>query len=126
MARNPEAKLQIVVCEYLDLVLPKDATYWASLNERKVDKKTGEFLNNMGRKTGVADLIIVYQGRAIGIELKLETNPAYKTTKTYQTPAQRAWQATFEACGGLYAVCRSTEDVRGSLTAFGVPIKEAA
>lgn len=123
---NPEARLQIVVCQYLDAVLPPNATYWASLNERKVSQKTGQFLNAMGRKAGVADLLVLHAGRFIAIELKTETNHAYGTTRTNQTKAQKAWQGTVEHCGGFYAVCRSTDDVRGSLRAFGVPIREAA
>ena len=123
---NPEARLQIVVCQHLDVVLPKDATYWASLNERNVTPKTGAYLNKMGRKAGVADILVLHAGRLIALELKLETDKTYGTKRTDQSEAQKAWQETVEQCGGFYAVCRSTEDVSGSLRAFGVPIREKA
>lgn len=126
MAGNPEARLQIVVVQYLEWVLPRDATFWAVLNERKVTEKTGKFLNMMGRKKGVSDLMVLWRGKLICIELKLETNSAYDTKRTNQTNDQKAWQGTVERCGALYAVCRSTHDVAGSLRAFGVPIREAA
>ena len=132
---NPETRLQIVVCQYLDHALPEGTTYWASLNERKVDPVTGKLLNRMGRKAGVADILICHRrstrihnshlayGQLIAIELKLDTNPSFKTKRTNQSQAQKDWQATIEAAGGLYAVCRSLDDVEGSLTAFGVPLK---
>lgn len=123
---NPEARLQIVVCQHLDVVLPKDATYWASLNERKVTPKTGAYLNAMGRKPGVADILVLHAGRLIAIELKTATDKIYGTVRTNQSDDQKAWQGTVEHCGGFYAVCRSTADVSGSLRAFGVPIREKA
>lgn len=132
---NPETRLQIVVCQYLDHVLPDEATYWASLNERKVNPVTGKLFNAMGRKAGVADILICHKrktrvlnsnlshGQLIAIELKLETNPNFGTKRTNQSQAQKDWQRLIEACGGFYAVCRSIDDVEGSLTAFGVPLK---
>ena len=120
---NPEADLQILVCQFLDVALPTCATYWASLNERNVSAATGRYLNTMGRKAGVADLLIVHAGRLIAIELKTEASKIYRTKRTNQTSNQKAWQGVIEAAGGFYAVCRSIDDVRGSLASFGVPMK---
>ncbi|MFK7944628.1 MAG: hypothetical protein AB8B85_17200 [Paracoccaceae bacterium] len=123
---NPEARLQIVVVDYLRWVLPSDATFWAVLNERKVNEKTGAFLNRMGRKKGVSDLMVLWRGTLICLELKLQTDSTYGTKRTNQTDDQKSWQGIVERCGAFYAVCRSTDDVAGSLRAFGVPIKEVA
>jgi len=121
---KPEAQLQISVCQHLDVILPSDATYWASLNERNVTKSTGAYVNRMGRKSGVADLLVLHAGRLIAIELKTDNNPIRKTRRTYQSANQKDWQADVERCGGFYAVCRSIEDVSGTLRGFGVPIRE--
>ena len=115
---KPEARLQKTVCQYLDWMLPANATYWATLNERKTPAHIGAMFNGMGRKAGVADLIILHAGRFIAIELKVKPNTQSKT--------QKAWQGVVERCGGFYALCFSLEDVRGSLRAFGVPVKDKA
>ena len=41
-------------------------------------------------------------GVAVGIEFKAE--------KGRQSDAQKRWQKSFEACGGIYAIVRSVED----------------
>ena len=124
--KQDEAKLQCVVCQYLDAVLPSDATYWAVFNEADVSKTAGAWMNKRGRKAGVADLHILHAGKPIYIEMKTERNPVYGTVRTNQTEAQKLWQDTVERCGGVYAVCRSTDDVRDLLMRCDVPIREVA
>mgnify|MGYP006921970527 CR=1 FL=1 len=97
--------------------------YTTLFRSRNVSAATGKYLNTMGRKAGVADLLIVHAGRLIAIEIKTETSKIYGTKRTNQTANQKAWQGAIEAAGGFYAVCRSIDDVRGSLASFGVPMK---
>lgn len=118
---HDEANLQTAVVAYLQAVLPKDAAFWATMNERQTTPQAGKRANRMGRKAGVADLLILWRGRLHAIELKLPTRrdkPA-----TYQSAAQKEWQTDMEAAGGFYAVCRSIDDVQGMLRAWSFPIK---
>jgi hypothetical protein len=56
---------------------------------------------------GSADLIGVFRGRFVGIELK--------TPIGRQTPEQKKWQACLEAHGGIYAIVRSEDEARALL-----------
>lgn len=51
---------------------------------------------------GFPDLLVVVDGIALAIEVK--------TAEGRQRPSQASFQAAHEAAGGLYVVCRSTED----------------
>jgi hypothetical protein len=51
---------------------------------------------------GEGDIAVVYQGRAIEIEVKTETGR--------QSAQQRAYQAAFERAGGKYVVVRSVDE----------------
>ena len=78
----------------------------------------------MGERKGASDLMVLHQGKLICIELKVRKNPTYGVKHTtYQSKDQKAFQSAVEAAGAFYAVCRSIDDVQGSLTAFGVPLK---
>jgi hypothetical protein len=118
-----EAQLQIDVVKYLKWMLPPDATFWATLNERKT--KSGDYLNRMGRRAGVSDLLVLYKQRLHCIELKVCKDLARGVASTtYPTAVQREFQSDVERAGAFYAVCRSVDDVRGMLTAWGVPLRE--
>lgn len=123
---NPEARLQIVVVNALRLALPPDAVLWATLAERHVSPETGAYLNRMGRVAGLPDLMVLYRGRLIGIELKTETSKIHGTKRTNQTKAQKAAQKALEAAGGHYAVCRTLNEVLDFLGALQVPLRARA
>lgn len=59
---------------------------------------------------GGADLIGIYRGRFVAIEIK--------TPIGRQSPEQRAFQSLVERKGGIYVVLRSVEDARAWLTAM--------
>ncbi len=120
---NPETRLQIVVVEYLNLVLPPKAVFWAVLNERKETAARGALMNAMGRHPGASDLMVLYEGVLRCIELKTERNRAYGTRKTYQTEDQKAFQGRAERAGAWYAVCRNTDEVGEFLASHGVPLR---
>ena len=120
---NPESRLQMVVVEHLELALPSDAIFWATMNERKIPRHLGPYYRAMGRVPGVPDLVVIYKGRALGIELKLPTSKVYGTKKTYQTQAQKDFQERMQAAGACYEVCRSLAEVRVFLERCGVPLR---
>lgn len=53
---------------------------------------------------GGADLIGVYRGRFVAVEIKTATGR--------QSPEQRQWQQLVESKGGLYVLNRSVDDAR--------------
>jgi len=57
---------------------------------------------------GAPDILGVTDGRALAVECK--------SPKGKQTEAQRKWQADFEACGGLYILARTLDDLEDGLT----------
>lgn len=60
-----------------------------------------------GAEPGTADLIGVFRGRAIAVEVK--------TPKGKQSPSQIAWSERWRASGGIYLVARGIDDVQGLL-----------
>lgn len=117
---NPEARLSIVLYQYLSAVLPKEAadTLAHIPNEGRRGLQTQRLLKAMGIRAGVEDYQFAYQGRLYALEAKCEGN--------YQTAAQKARQAAVEAAGGRYAIVRSTEDVAEVLAEWGIPTRDVS
>ena len=115
MRDNPEERLQKAVVQYLMLSLPDDVLWYHCPNGEYRSKRTAARLKLMGVRPGVSDLPFVIQGRAAFIELK--------ATKRSLSGDQEAFEALVERAGGLFAVCRSLEEVEDTLTAWGVNMK---
>lgn len=80
----------------------------------------GANLKAMGRRAGVADYLIIWNGLVIYIEFKCPKD--YTGPKTYQGPKQKAFEADVIAAGGFYFVVRSTAEFIGFLTGCGLPL----
>ena len=119
-----EMKLQFVVVKFLRWALPSDAVFLHIPNGGEMDEDTRKKMHALGEMKGASDLIILYRGLLIFIELKVRKNSNYGVKRTtYQSKDQKAFHSAVESAGAFYAVCRSIDDVQGSLTAFGVPLK---
>lgn len=71
----------------------------------------GTHVVRYGLGTGSADLVGLYRGRFVAVEVKSAIGR--------QSPAQRTWQETVERAGGLYVLAR---DVKTALQAVvGAP-----
>jgi hypothetical protein len=68
-----------------------------------------------GLLPGAADLLMLWNGRAIYLEVK--------KPKQYQTDTQKTFQDDVAVCGGHYAVVRSIDDVQQFMDALGVPMR---
>ena len=109
-----EDQLQIATANWLNLSI--DIPWWHTPNGGARSKKTAGILKMMGTKPGVPDLtFILNDGKAAFIELK--------TAKGRLQPTQIAFRETVKSHGCPYAVCRSIEEVDGTLRAWGVPVK---
>ena len=81
----------------------------------------------MGMLAGVPDLAFILPGgRTAFIELKTAHNKVTGVQKQYLRPEQKAFRARATELGALYAVCRSLEEVQGTLKAWGIFGKAAA
>jgi hypothetical protein len=111
-----EHDLQAAVAEYLTLALPPDeAVFCAIPNGGKRDKGTVGKLKAEGLLAGAPDLLILWRGRAIGLELKARRGRL--------SSAQLAFSMRWTTAGGVYAVARSLDDVAALLEAAGVPLR---
>ncbi len=111
-----EHHLQAAVAEFLGFALPPHEAVFCSIpNGGKRAKATAGKLKAEGLQPGAPDLLILWKGRVIGLELK--------TGKGRLSPQQMAFSMRWTTAGGVYAVARSLEEVAGLLDAAGVPLR---
>jgi len=116
--KRPEQALHQQVSRYLDVALPKTATWFHPANggyRRKVEAK---ILKSMGVKAGVPDLVIIWEGRAYFIELKAGTG---KLTE-HQVEMMRC----LTGAGAGWRCCTSLDGVIETLEGWGIPLKARA
>ena len=113
--RDDEFKLQRAICRYLGLALPHDATFFSVPNGGLRHKKVAAKLTATGLTAGVPDLLVIYRGRALFIELK--------TPSGRLSMAQRATMNKLTHCGAPVMVCRSLPEVEAALREATVPLR---
>lgn len=98
-----ESQIELQICFYLRA---KGYFFWKQpmagfFDERKCAfrKHANPFVRN-----GVPDVIIVRDGKFIGLEIKKRTGR--------QTDAQKAFQKDLEKAGGKYFIIRSLDDLK--------------
>lgn len=113
--KRPEQGLQKGLCKLLDAVLPSDCVYFAVPNGGWRKPTEAAILNGMGVKAGVPDLVFVYQGRALFIELK--------ALKGRLTPIQRMMCFKLKAAGASVETARTYDEALAHLRSFGIPLR---
>lgn len=68
--KRPEEIFQRAVAQYLDLALPEDAVFFHCPNGGARSKAAAGIFKAMGVKAGIPDIIVIYQGQVVAIELK--------------------------------------------------------
>ena len=114
-----EHRLQQAVSVYLTRALPPD-TFWTSVDagQGRMDPIAGCRRRERGIKAGVPDLLLCWRGRLHGIELKFG--------KGTLSDNQVAIANEILAAGGLWAMCRSVEEVEVVLRRWGLPLRATA
>jgi len=103
-----ERALQSAICAALKLMLPPDARCFAIPGgDRQVTLTPGYV-------PGTPDLIVIWGGRAIWLEVKREGE--------YLRPEQRDIHAAIQECNCPVSVVRSLDDAVDFLGAVGVPL----
>jgi len=113
--RTSEADLQRAVVQALRVALPRAAIIHHCANEVTEPGPLGarrqEILVGMGVHPGVADLMVLSEGRVLFLELK--------SPKGRLSPAQEAFRDAVLAQGFGCALVRSLDDALGALAAHG-------
>tara|TARA_R110002073_G_scaffold11117_21_gene51436 strand:+ start:2059 stop:2481 length:423 start_codon:yes stop_codon:yes gene_type:complete len=112
---TPEADLQRAVVQALRVALPRTAIIHHCANEVTEPGPRGArrqaILVGMGVNPGVADLMVLCEGRVLFLELK--------STKGRLSPAQAGFRDAVMAQGHGWALVRSLEDALGALAEHG-------
>ena len=112
---TPEADLQRAVVSALRVVLPKGAIVHHSANEVAQAGPRGAkrqaILTGMGVHPGFADLLVLWEGRVLFLELKAR--------KGQLSPEQRAFRDAVQTQGFGWALVRSLDDALGALADHG-------
>jgi len=111
----PEERLQMAVVKFLAVALDGNSEFFAVPNGGKRGFREAQRFKAAGVKAGVPDLIVINDGRAIGIELKAGKTPLSEAQVRYHEMLRRARVPV--------TVCRSIEDVEAALRAAGVPLR---
>lgn len=106
-----ESDIQNTICEYLAL---RQRCFFR-LNNIPAFNRGGDGGFTMRRlpkytPRGLPDIVVVAGGQFIALEVKKPANKG--SSKTYQSPDQKIFQALVEKHGGKYHVVRSLEDVQ--------------
>lgn len=116
MRDNHEYKLHCKVVAFLEMQYP-DLLFFHAANGEHRSKITGARLKRMGVRPGVADLLLFWMD---GIEPMMAA-VELKAPKKYLSPNQKKFRNDWVNSGGLYAICRSEEEVISQLNGWGVP-----
>jgi hypothetical protein len=106
-----ERQLHQYVIDLLRLRARRDVLYLHIPNESPRSPRYGAQLVRMGMLPGAADLLVVVNGIAHWLELKVG--------RGRQSPAQVAFEAAAWAAGATYAIARTPEQARATLSSWG-------
>ena len=116
MKLGPEAQLQASVARFLDEHLPPDVMWCASLSGLRMPIHVAARAKAQGVRRGWPDLSFAIPGVGLRmIELKAGQS---------LSPEQRRMRDILQPLG-LWALCRSVEEVAGALTGWGVKLQES-
>lgn len=114
--RHTEQSTQMAVAKFLHLAAPADL-FWTAINPKPHKNRiVASICKAMGMRAGVADLLFVYEGRVMFVEMK---RPKGGT----ESDEQIATRALAERSGAATAVARSVGEVESRLRFWGVPLR---
>lgn len=115
MKRNrAEDILHASIAKYLTLAEPP-GFFWASIENRNNGRNEGGRRKRRGCKAGIPDILTIYQGRVLFLEVK--------TPKGRLHDSQRERIPEIEQAGAGVVIVRSVDDVFHALTRTGVPVR---
>lgn len=117
IARRPEEVLHRQVADFLRVACPDGGpVLWLHVpNGGARSKAEAGVFKALGVRAGAADVLLIHRGRAFWVELKPKGRA--------QSDGQVAFESACGAAGSPYAVCRSLDEVEGTLRAWGIPMR---
>lgn len=119
--RRPEQTLQIHCVQWLSVTVPpppEGACYFSVENGFKRTKAEAGIGKAMGRRPGVADLILLHRSRAIAIEFKAPGRINDTTDR------QDNFRDDWTLAGGVYHAVDSFDDFRALIRVLGIPTRD--
>jgi hypothetical protein len=109
-----EYHLHVATADLLKICMPANVPYWHTHQSGYLSIAERVKAKRMGRRSGVPDwtFLLPPTARAAFIELKTDGGALSASQKDF-----RNWAI---GVGALYAVCRSVEEVQGTLKGWGV------
>ena len=118
---SPEDQLQIAVVDYLTLVLPKDIEFNHCPNGGNRNMIEAKKLKRMGTRAGWPYIQFLRNGRVSFIELKRpDWRDGRQKRKAVLSNEQKYLRERLVKQGCPYAVCRSIDEVAGTLKGWGM------
>ena len=112
--KQPEADFQQQVFAYLASALDADS-WFSAIPLGGGGAVRGALLKRTGTKSGLPDVLCLYQGRATWLELK--------SRRGQLSDAQLYCHACLRRAGSGVYVCKTLDQVEAALRAAGVPLK---
>jgi hypothetical protein len=113
--RHDHDDLQRDICQFLDLALPPDATYFHVPNGGLRSKREAARLKGIGVVAGVPDICIIYRGRSFFLELK--------AGRDVMSRAQKDVANKLNYCGANVMLVRSLAECEAALREACVPLR---
>ena len=114
MARQTEWNFQKDAAEYLDIALPSDA-YWSGIDHAgKMTPAAGRMRKLRGVKAGIADVMIVWRGITLWIELK---------AGSALSASQKDFRDAVIRNGHAWALARSLDDIEFACALNRIPMR---
>lgn len=121
LSNQSEADLHKQVADFLSIALPSDA-FWTTIGHGVYMGanrfRVGARQKRAGQRAGVPDIYIGYGAGNFWIELKAK--------RGWVKPEQATCHAEIRKAGGYAAVCRSLDEVIGTLRGWNIPLQVAA
>lgn len=111
-----EELLQRSVIQWMQIALHPNVIYFHPANGEWRSIITAKRLKGMGVLPGCSDVVVLYLGRALCLEIKLPDGR--------QSESQRVFEAKCGYQGVPYIICRSLDDAIEACRKFGVPMRD--
>lgn len=106
--------LHTSIAKYLALAEP-EGFFWTSIENRRNGRNEGGRWKERGCKAGVPDILTIYRGSVLFLEVK--------SLKGRLQPSQKERIPEINNAGAGVVIVKSVEDVFHALTRAGVPLR---
>jgi hypothetical protein len=107
-----EQQIQRAVCQHLRTRRVPGLVWWHTPNGGRRNHIEAAIFAGLGVRPGVADLVLLHDGRAVALELKTDAGRP--------TAAQMQFVSDFNAAGGTAAITNGLEQALRTLEAWGL------